>query len=325
MGWLSAKFTHCQVIDWYQQSLENFVPQSKPSIVYLDDEEFNQDTTRILTTARHWKNYDLSNHVFICKILKVKGILDYYKIPCVYEPWFHIIDDCFAYNKIQRQFTLPLIGKNFYCLNRRKTPERLWTITELDRLQLLQHGYVSGRYPQSLFKKPLANYSLLSNIDYDYKNSFIGFERTGYKINGIPISANVFNAEQIVHTVPGTINISVETNMKPFFPTEKSVLSFTTYRVPIILAEAGRVEQLRQQGFDMFDDLVNHNYDLYKKDETKRITQALEDNDYLLRHGLGDGRAFEQRLRYNYNHLTNKWFSSKLHELHEKIADKLGP
>lgn len=326
IGWLSAQFTDCEVIDWYQKSLESFKPSSNKCIVYLDDEEFYQDTARLLRNLRHWtKNFDLSNHVFICKIKKVKAIFDYYKIPCVYEPWFHVIDDCFAYKRLQKPFDLPPVGRSFFCLNRRSTPERLWTITELDRLQLLQHGFVSGKFPQSAYKKPLANYSFLSNIDYDYQSNNIGFERTCYEINNIPVSANVYNSVYITKNVPGAINVSVETNMKPFFPTEKSVLAFAAYRIPIVLAEADRIANLRKQGFDMFDDLVNHNYDFYQKDETKRITQALVDNDYLLRHGLGDARAFEQRLRYNYDHLTNKWFGSKLQELSSSILDKFGP
>jgi hypothetical protein len=45
------------------------------------------------------------------------------------------------------------------------------------------------------------------------------------------------------------------------FPTEKSWKAFDKYHVPIVVSAPGVVQHLRNLGFDMFDDFVDHSYD----------------------------------------------------------------
>ena len=46
-----------------------------------------------------------------------------------------------------------------------------------------------------------------------------------------------------------------------FFITEKSIKPFLFAQFPIFLGKPGLVEHLREYGFDMFDDLIDHSYD----------------------------------------------------------------
>ena len=45
------------------------------------------------------------------------------------------------------------------------------------------------------------------------------------------------------------------------FITEKSMKPFFNLQFPLIFGPVGIVEQLRNYGFDMFDDIINHDYD----------------------------------------------------------------
>lgn len=62
------------------------------------------------------------------------------------------------------------------------------------------------------------------------------------------------------------------------FFTEKTAKAFLMGQVPLFIATPGYVEELRKLGFDMFDDVVNHEYD--KEDfvllRCKRVYQELK-------------------------------------------------
>ena len=64
--------------------------------------------------------------------------------------------------------------------------------------------------------------------------------------------------------------------------TEKTMHCFAAFNFPIILSSCGTVQFLRSIGFDMFDDIVDHSYDLVK-DPAKRVVTAI-DNNYILMH-----------------------------------------
>ena len=75
------------------------------------------------------------------------------------------------------------------------------------------------------------------------------------------------------------------------FFTEKSAKPFLMGQIPLFIASPGYVEQLRKLGFDLFDDIINHDYDkedfilkrcniLYK--ELKRLSlQDLKNLNYI--------------------------------------------
>lgn len=66
--------------------------------------------------------------------------------------------------------------------------------------------------------------------------------------------------------------------------TEKTLHSFFACNFPILISGNGAVEHLRELGFDMFDDIVDHSYDLIKN-PIDRLTRAVDDNAHLLTQG----------------------------------------
>lgn len=109
------------------------------------------------------------------------------------------------------------------------------------------------------------------------------------------------------------------------FMTEKSVKAFRLHQLPLFVTAGGYVEELRKLGFDLYDDIINHSYDL-EKDPTKRINMVVEElyrlsliEDKLLsKEGLWERMEHNvKRLEvlYNENRIfvddyINKWFFS---------------
>jgi hypothetical protein len=77
-------------------------------------------------------------------------------------------------------------------------------------------------------------------------------------------------------------NIVTETvyDEYPGLYSEKTLFAFLAHQIPIIISTPRLVEKLREQGFDMFDDIVDHSYDTLPNDV--RVEQALELNKNVI-------------------------------------------
>ena len=73
-------------------------------------------------------------------------------------------------------------------------------------------------------------------------------------------------------------NIVTETlyDEYPGLYSEKTLLAFLAHQIPIMIGTPRLVEKLRLQGFDMFDDIVDHSYD--HAPNNRRVELALESN-----------------------------------------------
>jgi hypothetical protein len=107
-----------------------------------------------------------------------------------------------------------------------------------------------------------------SQIDYinsiDTKKS--DYERDKIWFDSEENMRNVFNSHsiepnQLINTYVNCITESVY-NENTIHITEKTIKPFYFYQIPIFLASEGHVEFLRNEyGFDLYDDLINHDYD----------------------------------------------------------------
>ena len=111
------------------------------------------------------------------------------------------------------------------------------------------------------------------------------------------------------------INIVTETmyDDAPGIVTEKTQMAFAAEQIPIVIGHQGIVQDCRELGFDMFDDLVDTSYDTLPNDV--RVEEALRRNQDLIlgRVDLEPYRArlqrnrvflldeFPERCRYNYD------------------------
>lgn len=109
------------------------------------------------------------------------------------------------------------------------------------------------------------------------------------------------------------VNLVTETSVgnKQVFLSEKTFKPFTTGQFALWLASPGTVSRLRKFGFDMFDDIIDHRYDLEPNWHT-RIDMIHAELDRL--YTLNINRVFQemyQRRIDNFNWL----YSDKLHGL----------
>jgi hypothetical protein len=85
--------------------------------------------------------------------------------------------------------------------------------------------------------------------------------------------------------------------------TEKSLLAFAAEQIPIVIGHPGIVQHCRDMGFDMFDDLVNTNYDSINNGQgLERAEQALIRNRDLIQ-GKIDLSPYQSRLKRNREYL----------------------
>jgi hypothetical protein len=102
------------------------------------------------------------------------------------------------------------------------------------------------------------------------------------------------------------INIVTETMYTecPGIISEKTIMAILALQVPVVIGYRGIVQDCRDLGLDMFDDVVNNSYDL--SDDTPRLFQALEYNSELFANGI-DRTELESRLLANQTYLLDQW------------------
>jgi hypothetical protein len=318
-GFVKLNFSKYNFIDHYFNKVScKDLPNN--SIIYLDDED---------TTAWEWALDPAVNKniILICKIKEVYKKLSKLGYKCLYYPYWVIVDDAIAMKKLLEFINVtPTHNRDysFCCLNRRKTYDRDQVIKELSNLDLIKHGYVTYHQlvrhdPVTYHHEPnhLNGLQLDPSMEHYLISGDMGPERHNHQLNNIGYSSLVANYFFIQKNISAAINISVETTMQPFFPTEKSFLGFFTKKIPIVLAEPNRMSELETEGFDIFHDYVNHRYDSLA-DPMQRISTALKDNYNLLSNFDID---ITDRANANFDFLINEWLDKKLIELYSGINE----
>jgi hypothetical protein len=100
----------------------------------------------------------------------------------------------------------------------------------------------------------------------------------------------------------------METSSDRQFITEKTIKAFALGQIPIFVALPGYVDKLRNLGFDVFDDIVNHSYDLEKDFEIKSVLIAHQIRKLGLNYSIADWNTFllenMDRLVKNFNRVN---------------------
>ena len=105
------------------------------------------------------------------------------------------------------------------------------------------------------------------------------------------------------------------------FITEKYLNSVYGYNLPIIFSTAGTVNYLRQQGFDMFDNVIDHSYDSIQ-DPLQRIFCAIESNKKLLTDKKYAQQAWQKSilgLDSNYKFASTKIYDHFTKQVEEQL------
>jgi hypothetical protein len=87
-------------------------------------------------------------------------------------------------------------------------------------------------------------------------------------------------------------SISLHTWNVPFF-TEKSIKPFAWGQIPIFVSHANSLQKIRDFGFDLFDDIIDHSYDT-ELDPIIRIKLCVDQLEKICRWSFDDCRKFKQ-------------------------------
>jgi hypothetical protein len=144
--------------------------------------------------------------------------------------------------------------KHFVSLNRNVRPDRILLINDVSRYYLLDYGIITfgGGSLDDLswvllcdpILQPKMPMLLNSDANTDYKTLLPGGNAF---FNLVSESSN---------------NLTVNWGWDRIFITEKTIKVFFKKQIPIFFTVPGHVAYLRSLGFDVFDDVINHSYDL---------------------------------------------------------------
>lgn len=216
-----------------------------------------------------------------------------------------IFDDATEYLKLT-----PVTEKNFQAektmisLNRAARPHRLVLVSYLYGLGLDKNIHISLLQNNQINE----NTSLLDIVDWEFSNSShefqntikIGFARLyddktrlsseePYKLStgtcAVEYWNNANNFNQNLRSLYSNslLEIVSETlyETKVGIITEKYLNTVYGYNFPILISVPGTVETLRNFGFDVFDDIIDHSYDTVD-DDLLRMELAIQKNRQLI-------------------------------------------
>jgi hypothetical protein len=179
-------------------------------------------------------------------------------------------------------------AKNFISLNRGQRNHRTYLVSALYGRELDNYGMISHlSFPVAESLSDAVQYYYLADSQYELANrGFKRFARTEESSNIYSIqNDNLTNFDQ--NLLPKYNNSLIELvsetsyNEHSFNITEKTLHFIYGSNFPIMISSPGTVDFLRNMGIDMFDDVVDHSYDLVL-DPALRINSAIDLNLAIL-------------------------------------------
>lgn len=156
-----------------------------------------------------------------------------------------------------------------------------------DCIDELKHKKVIS---DELYTKTL-NYPLPKTLDYDNRNGVFIYNELNEELYKTILN---LVTENLTGMTEGDIS-----NDGIYTFTEKSIKPFLSKQIPLFFALPGHINLLREIGFDMYDDLVDHSYDT-ELDSTKRLNLILNELERLLKIDLIDFKN-KNKSRFDFN------------------------
>lgn len=118
------------------------------------------------------------------------------------------------------------------------------------------------------------------------------------------------------------INVVTETqyDYRPGIITEKTFFAWLSLQVPVLIAYPGAIQDCKEMGFDMFEDLVDTSYDWVPGHS--RAEQAIQLNAGLLINGI-DRSQLQYRLQANQQHALNGWVQLMIGNYNQRVSEIL--
>jgi hypothetical protein len=294
---------------WYNRC------NSKKTLVWANDEEIFARSLHSSYLDRIFKLTD--NPVVICEIPLFKKQLDDASIPNIIWPNWCWVDD--AITQFLLQDNIHFVPKKndsvaFASLNRRTTPERRYLLSVLYNTNLIRHGHVTDNSNPTV-KIPGVHYH--NDLIHYSKNMP---ESLNSDLMGVPCSSNLANLNYINNCIPGRVLLQCETTLDFYYPGEKAHQAFALRRIPLTIGVKNAADHLREQGFDLYDDIVDYSYQTVHN-KFCRIKIAVENNQSILENPVD--WLYMDRANYNYNHLTTTAWQGQVRSLLDQIEQAL--
>lgn len=209
-----------------------------------------------------------------------------------YLTFTHDSFSVFNGHQLQMMENLPLIcdrTKLYVSRNGRFNEFRAYTLYQLTKHNLIDSGIISAffygsnktihkdfndvTYFNKFMDREYWDNVVASKFPITIDNFFLGWdENENANISGELHHADVFS-NAYVDLVTENINYS-DKSFEYNTLTEKSLKPFLFYQLPIFITYANNLKCLRDMGFDLFDDILDNNYDLIE-DPKERIDLAV--------------------------------------------------
>jgi len=123
------------------------------------------------------------------------------------------------------------------------------------------------------------------------------------------------------------VNIVTETiyDTTPGIISEKTLMAFAAKQVPLLIGHQGIVNDCRELGFDMFDDVIDNSFD--QLPNNIRLETALELNKNTILQGI-DLSFLDHRLERNKNYLLNQfpvWMQQRFRSDCQRVLQRYNP
>lgn len=242
---------------------------------------------------------------------------------------------------LDKNFSSP---KHFISLNRNSRTHRIFLLSYLFGRKYDRYGHLTflGKTRSNLDSEFLNIVSWCFSEGHDDIRSTVmqGYKRLSSKFDndpdkyeiydGVGANNNVYNFKHRLAPLyqDSFVEIVTETTFASpaFMITEKVLNSIYGCNFPIVLSGQGAVQHLRDIGFDMFDDVINHSYDSISN-PIDRIAAAVDLNAKILSDGaFAKEKWRECQHRFENNVLVAKnmcnWFTQRTKTELEKVVWK---
>jgi hypothetical protein len=209
------------------------------------------------------------------------------------------------------------LTKKFLFLNRTLRPHRVALLALLQKQQLLDNCHYSFNTPipdhmLDAVKDKFADVADVSLAVPKYLDFTDGIIRNNtYPVHDAPVIQFYNQTLFSIVTETEQYNQLTSFNEVPYlFLTDKTFKTFSLHHVPILSAGFGNVKYLRDSGFDVFDDIVNHSYDYIINDVDRMAAVVKEvarlDQLYTLQDCQNLRTTLRPRLESNRNRLLSR-------------------
>ncbi len=266
-------------------------PEAPCDILLIDDLTFvDNKIVEIENYIKHY-GYKIKDVVFYVWHQNINKL--YPNLNFVYHPIFHWnhCADAIKHNVADKFKFITTKEFVFLCLNMNRRKHRDIAVKALE-----------------LFPSRLISYKSINwHLPYDdwdiatYNNANLQDEKI------LRNTANLFNLYDVYRRCQFSVVTETRYNLPFDFVTEKTTQCWLALHPALYISNKGHVQLLREWGFDVFDDIFDHSYDLL--DDDKRISHLVNSNHAVLTHGITAYHSLKDRLLKNRNHYLNNFTS----------------